>query len=210
MDNAAVMVFGAGGHAKVVIRTLELTGYKIAGVFDDAPAKHGQTVLGYTVLGGLEEALSLKCSRALLAIGDNATRQRIAKRFPIMDWVTAVHPRAWVDPSVVLGAGTIVFAGVVIQADTVIGKHAIINTSASIDHDCILGDFTHIAPGAHLAGEVTVGEGSFVGTGGVVVPGKRIGDWTIIGAGGVVIEDIPSRVIARGVPARSKKLLEDK
>jgi len=204
MDGYTVVVLGAGGHAKVAIRTLELSGYQIVGVFDDNPGKHGESIMGYPIQGYLEDVLGSGCNRALLAIGDNATRQQLVARFPNLEWITAIHPHAWVDTSVVLGPGTVVFAGAVIQADTVIGKHTIINTGASIDHDCVLGDFTHIAPGAHLAGQIIVGEGCLVGIGAVVIPGKHIGEWATLGAGSVTVKDIPAHVVATGVPACPK------
>jgi len=199
-----VVVLGAGGHAKVIMRVLELLDYHILGVYDDDPGKHGQLILGYAVRGSLDDALKADSKNAVLAIGDNVTRWRVAERFPDMQWITAIHPNAWFDPSVSIGMGTVIFAGAVIQADTVIGKHAIINTCASVDHDCVLGDFTHIAPGAHLAGQVTVGAGGFVGIGAVAIPGRRIGDWAVIGAGGVVVRDVPDHVIAVGAPARPR------
>jgi len=209
MHNPNVMVLGAGGHAKVVIRTLELLGYQIVGVFDDDPSKCGKFILGYPVQGALEEALDTDCRNAVLAIGDNAIRQRAVERLGALNWITAVHPDAWVDPSAVLGNGVMVFAGAVIQADAVIGDHVIINTCASVDHDCLLGDFVHVAPGAHLAGQVTVGAGVLIGIGGVAAPGTRIGDWSVIGAGGSVVEDIPAHVVAMGVPARPMRRVKD-
>lgn len=204
MNSKSVVVLGAGGHAKVTLRVLELLDYDILGVYDDDPGKHGKLILDYVVRGSLEDALKADCKNAVLAIGDNATRWRVAARFPDLQWITAIHPNAWVDPSASIGIGTVIFAGAVIQADTTIGKHAIINTCASVDHDCVLGNYTHIAPGAHLAGQVIVGIGGFVGIGAVVIPSRRIGDWAVIGAGGVVVRDVPDHVIAVGAPARAR------
>ena len=113
-----------------------------------------------------------------------------------------VHPAAWVDLSVELGPGAVVFAGAVIQPRTVVGAHAIVNTAASIDHDCRIGRFAHLAPGVHLAGTVTVGDGAFLGIGTVAIPGVTIGEWTQVGAGAAVVRDLPARVRAVGVPAR--------
>src|SRR5262249_58040314 len=111
-------------------------------------------------------------------------------------------PTAWVHPSVTIGAGTVIFAGAVIQPDATIGAHVIVNTRASIDHDCVLGDFVHVAPGVGLAGNVTLEEGAFLGIGAAAVPGSRVGAWATVGAGGVVIQPIAAGVTAVGVPAR--------
>ncbi len=201
----SVAVIGAGGHAKVVIATLRAAGFTVQAVFDDNPSRTGFEVLGVPVLGPIDSLVNAGFSVAVIAIGDNAVRQRIAQRLTHMQWLTAVHPNAWVHPSVRLGAGTVVFAGAVIQPEAVVGEHVIINTGATVDHECTVHDFAHIAPGAHLAGRVTVEEGAFVGMGSSVIQTVRIGAWTTLGAGAVVTQDIPAHVTAVGVPARVVK-----
>lgn len=197
-----VAVIGAGGHAKVVVSTLEAAGFQIQGVYDDNSATWGSMVLGRPVRGPLAELRRAKLLAAVIAVGNNAARKRIEASLPHLHWATAVHPSAWVHPSVRLGQGTVVCAGAVIQPDSTVGTHVIVNTQASIDHDGTIGNYVHVAPGAHLAGGVRLGEGAFVGLGSSVVQSVQIGDWATIGAGGVVTEDIPNNVTAVGVPAR--------
>jgi len=204
-DRLSVEVIGAGGHAKVVIATLAACGYNVIGIFDDDPKTHDRMILGIPVLGSLAEMDDKADTGRLIAIGHNETRKNISDRFPSANWITVVHPRAFVHESALLGSGTIVMAGVTIQPEARIGKHGIVNTCASIDHDCLLGDYVHIAPGCHLAGSVQLGEGVFMGIHSAAVPGIRIGDWSIIGAGGVVIENLPGGIVAVGVPSRVKK-----
>jgi sugar O-acyltransferase (sialic acid O-acetyltransferase NeuD family) len=195
-----VVVLGAGGHAKVVVSTLRLADWDVVAVFDDRPNIHGTTVLGVPIKGSLSEGPKSGCP-AVIAIGNNTDRQRAATELEL-DWVTAVHPRAWLDPSVVLGPGSVVFAGAVIQPDAQIGQHVVINTSVSVDHDCVIGDFAHVAPGAHLAGGIHVGQGALLGVGCTATVGVRIGDWSTVGAGAVVIRDVDDRAVVAGVPAR--------
>jgi UDP-perosamine 4-acetyltransferase len=204
-DNEQVYVIGAGGHAKVVISTLLAAGDNVQAIFDDDPRKWGESLLGIPVAGATSELGRLTSARAVIAIGDNASRRRLAKRFQRVDWVTVVHPSATVHPSVQLGPGTVVFAGTVIQPATVIGAHGIINTGATVDHDCLIEDYAHIAPGAHLGGGVRLGEGGFLGIGSTVSPGVMVGRWTVVGAGGVVVRDLPDDVVAVGVPANPVK-----
>lgn len=197
-----VAVIGAGGHAKVVMATLRDAGWRVVAAYDDDRSKWGTQVLGVTVVGGLDEFVSVPV-RAVIAIGSNRARQKVAARFDSrVEWVTVVHPRAWVDPSVRLGPGTVVFAGAIVQPDTVIGAHVIVNTGASIDHDNVLGDFVHVAPGSRLAGEVRVADGAFLGTGASVIVRVEVGPWSIVGAGAVVVRHVPPGVTAVGVPAR--------
>lgn len=197
-----VIVIGAGGHAKVVIGALRASGRTdVAGIVDDDLSKKGVELLGVPVLGSMRLLEHGGFDAAVIAIGGNAVRRKVAERFNLK-WLTVIHPNAWVDPSVKIGEGTLVFAGAVIQPDTTIGRHVIVNTGATIDHDCMLGDFVHVAPGAHLAGGVQVGADSFLGIGSVVIPSRKIGNSVTVAAGGVVIRDLPDHSVAIGVPAK--------
>jgi len=201
-DNSPIAVIGAGGHAKVVLATLQAMGFGVFAVYDDSPDKWGTEMMGVPVRGPVERIAEDGILRAVLAIGDNATRCRLSVKLRGIEWMTVVHPRAWVHSSVHLGGGTVVFAGAVIQPEARIGDHVIVNTAATIDHECVVGDYAHIAPGAHLAGRVEVGEGTFIGMGCNVIQCLRIGKWSTVGAGAVVTKRIPDHVTAIGVPAR--------
>jgi sugar O-acyltransferase (sialic acid O-acetyltransferase NeuD family) len=199
-----VYVIGASGHGKVVIATLQAAGAVVAGVLDDDPSKHGLSIMGVEVTG--PSTLAAGSGHAVLvAVGSNTTRKRIVDRLhDQVVWATAVHPQAYVHPSVALGEGTVVFAGAAIQPDTVIGRHVIVNTGATVDHDCRIGDYVHLAPGVNLAGDVRVNEGAFVGIGACAIQGVEVGEWATVGAGAAATRDIPDGVTAVGVPARAR------
>lgn len=200
----SVVVIGAGGHAKVVISTLQAAGYVVTGVFDDDVDKWGASVLNVPVSGGLSDLTRAGRRKAVIAIGDNRVRERLAREIN-MEWVAVAHPQSYVHDSVKLGEGSVVFAGAIIQPDTVVGAHAIVNTGATVDHDCVIDDFVHLAPGVRLAGGVQVARGAFLGIGTLVIPSRRVGEWAVVGAGGVVVKDIPGGVTAVGIPARPLK-----
>ncbi|MCP2043687.1 acetyltransferase [Pontibacter sp. HSC-36F09] len=190
-------LYGASGHAKVIIDILRDMGIPVLGAFDKNPAIKevgGIPVLGAEVEQDMEKPV-------IISIGDNAIRRRVAEQLKLA-FGNAIHPTAIISPSVTIAEGTVVMQGAIIQADAQIGRHAIINTGASIDHDCKIGDFAHISPGAVLSGNVQVGEGTHIGAGAVVIPNLKIGKWCKIGAGAVVIRDIPDGVTAVGNPAR--------
>ena len=190
-------LYGASGHAKVIIDILQSQGVSISGLFDDNP--NLKELQGIQVLGSYQGQL-LEVP-LLISIGNNEIRKKIAQQFQTKFGI-AIHTSTIVSSSASIGAGTVVMQGAIIQADVRIGEHVIINTRASIDHDCEIANFAHISPGAVLSGNVIVGEGTHLGAGVVVIPGVRIGKWSKIGAGAVVISDIPDGVTAVGNPAR--------
>lgn len=187
-------LFGASGHAKVIMDILTASGEKIDALIDDN--EKFNELNGYKVLHGVTDA-----SPIIVSIGVNAIRKKVVEKLT-GEFGTAIHPSAIVSPSAKIGEGTVVMAGAIINADAVIGKHCIINTGASVDHECVIGDYCHIAPHATLCGQVHVGEGSMVGVGACVIPCKNIGSWCTIGAGAAVVKDIPDGVTAVGVPAK--------
>jgi len=198
-----VYVIGAGGHAKVVVSTLQDQGMAVLGIWDDDADKWGQSLLGVPIIGGLDRARRhVGEAKFVLAIGDNETRRALAESLIDFEWATVVHPAAYLHPSVEVGAGTVVFAGAVVQPGVSIGRHCIINTGATVDHDCRIGDYVHLAPGVNLAGGVTVESRAMLGVGAAVVPGVRIGEGAMVGAGSVVIGDVDPGDTVAGVPAR--------
>jgi len=196
----ALLVLGAGGHAKVVIDTARAQGWSVYAAVDDNPNLWGHPIEGVPVLGSLETAAGWQ-GWAIIAVGDNRTRYAVSQRYALR-WATLIHPTAWLSHSAKIGEGTLVAAGVVVQPEAQIGRHAILNTACSIDHDCVVGDWVHIAPGARLAGGVHVDEGALVGIGAVVLPNIRIGAWSVVGAGAVVTREVPPHAVVVGVPAR--------
>lgn len=204
-----VLVFGAGGHAKVVIDVLLSRGeWQPAAVFDDNVKVHGKEFHGSRVHGDrhalLAHARASGVSRFIVAVGNNGARAEVFRFLEAagLQAVTAVHASAVVAPSARIGAGSVVMPGVCINADVAIGRNVIINTGACVDHDVVLGDAVHIAPGVHLCGGVSVGEGALVGVGASVIPGISIGANVLVAAGAVVVSNVAQGACVAGVPAR--------
>jgi sugar O-acyltransferase (sialic acid O-acetyltransferase NeuD family) len=203
--STGMAILGAGGHGKVVLSTLFAGGQHVDAFFDDDPTLIGKTVLGVRVEGPLNAATPDRVRSLIIAVGDNRVRQSLAQRFDWVTWGTARHPSSWIDSSVVLEGGSVVFAGAIVQPDAIIGEHVIVNTACTIDHDCRIGAFVHLGPGVHLCGDVSVDEGVLLGVGAVVRPGIRIGSWAVVGAGAVVVRDVPAGSTVTGVPAKPSR-----
>ncbi|MCF6273508.1 MAG: acetyltransferase [Rhodobacteraceae bacterium] len=195
----SLVIIGAGGHGRVVADTAESAGYEHITFLDDTfpeKTKNGAWPVDGkipTILGG---------APLFLALGHNHTRSRLWSELNLADSPVLCHPAAVVSRYAVLGAGTLVVAGSVVNFGAEIGRGAILNTGCSVDHDCRIGEFVHISPGARLAGNVTVGARSWVGIGAIIREGITIGADVTIGAGAVVIRNVPDGQTVVGAPAK--------
>jgi sugar O-acyltransferase (sialic acid O-acetyltransferase NeuD family) len=207
--NMPVIVLGAGGHAKVLINTLQLCSVEILGITDPDPALIGHEILGVPVIGPDANLKHYSVEKVHLVNGLGSVclpkaRCKIFEKYKKLGFIfaTVVHPTAIIAAAVKIGEGAQLMAGVILQPGVCIGDNVIINTRASIDHDCTIGSHSHIAPGVTLSGDVQVGTVAHVGAGASIVQGVRVGDGSLVGAGSVVLKDIPGSVKAYGCPAK--------
>ena len=198
------VIFGSGGHGKVVLDILLESGIDVTGFIDDDASKHGAVINGKKILGGWDYLKKNKGISVALGIGNNKVREDVFKKAKELglEIINAIHPKAVVSKTVKLSSGIVIMAGAVVNTNTVIEDGVCVNTSASVDHDCRLKKFCHIWPGANLAGTVEVGEYSYVGTGASVIQNLKIGNNAMIGSGAAVISNIPDGATAVGVPAK--------
>ncbi|WCT55359.1 acetyltransferase [Paenibacillus kyungheensis] len=208
------IIYGAGGHAKVIIDILHANHEMIIGVVDDYfKAKEFK---GIPVLGKSEDIKRIvkdyPDARFLVAIGNNNIRMNIVKQLEYFNikWGTAIHPSAIIGSEVTIGEGTVMMPNVVVNADSVIGKHTILNTATTVDHDCSIADYVHLSPGVHTAGGVSIGERTHIGIAASLIPGVHVGKDTIVGASSCVLSDLPDEIVAVGCPAKMIKNLKDK
>lgn len=193
-----MLLYGASGHAKVIIDCLLSKDIEISGVFDDDATK--KMLLSYKIVGKYDVDF-LPSDKIIISIGDNLIRKRISKSI-IHEFGNAINSTAVISNFAKIGKGNVIFQNAVIQSCVEIKNHVIVNTASCIDHDCILDSYVHLSPNATLCGNVSVGEGTHIGAGSVVIPNIKIGKWCIIGAGSVIINDIPDFSIVVGNPGK--------
>lgn len=207
-----VIIYGAGGHGKVVADILRACETEIEGFVDDDSQKSGQ-MFGLKILGGagyLIERASRGSVAVALGIGDNFARRLVAERCAATNaqLLTAVHPSATVADSARIASGVVIMAHAVVNPDAVVQRGAIINTGAIVEHDCKVGEFAHLSPKVAIGGNVELGDLSWLGIGAAVIPKVKVGTGSIVGAGATVVTDIDDWVVAIGTPARILRKLE--
>ena len=215
MQGERFLIWGGGGHGKVVADMIRAAGCTVVGFADRDPLKLHQVAEpgGASVVISEADLLALLSASGRLSdiegataialgIGDNVSRITSLPNAPHVSIPSLVHPSAIVSASSVLGRGTVVFPLAVINAASRVGEGVIVNSGAIIEHDCVVGDGAHIAPGSVLTGGVRVGARSTVGAGSTVLPGIQIGSDSIVGAGAVVTRDVPDHAVVAGNPAK--------
>ncbi len=192
-----VWIYGASGHGKVILDTLQKLNVQVAGFLDDNESI--REFMDHRVIRPAE--LTGHNFEVVMAIGDNQTRKKVVERSRY-NFAPAIHPSAVISANATIEEGTVIMAGAVIQSGCSIGKHVIINSGAIVDHDCVIGDFAHISPGAVLCGNVTIGDCTWVGAGSTIIEGITVEKNAIIGAGSLIREDVPENLLVVGNPQR--------
>lgn len=200
--DASLLIFGAGGHARVVADAVQQThaDWRLIASDRNDQLCRGELLSGIPLV--TVASPSLWFGSLHVAIGDNQAREKESVTLGLHRLLSVVHPRASVSPYTQLAEGCFVAAQAVIAPGVGLGRGVIVNHAAVVDHECSVGAFSHIAPGAVLGGGVRIGSGVLVGSGSVVLHGRYVCDGVVIGAGAVVCHDIQQVGTYVGIPAR--------
>ena len=210
MGSSALLIAGAGGHARACIDVVEAAGAIRIGGLMGRPDEVGQQVLGYRVLGSESDIAPLRAEHdhALVGVGQIKSYAAREQLFDLLaghgfTLATIVSPRAYVSPHAEIGAGSIVMHGAVVNAGARIGRNCIINSMALVEHDVSIDDHCHVATGARVNGGVVIGSRVFIGSGSTILQGARIGSRSIVAMGAQVRHDCPEGTTV--TPTRRQK-----
>jgi sugar O-acyltransferase (sialic acid O-acetyltransferase NeuD family) len=199
-----VVIIGSGGHAVSVSETVSAMGLTIS--YYVSEGRSGGSLLGRPVREVLETPHVRDGGLVVLAIGDNASRARVWKRLaetvPHEQMPAIIHPSAVIAASAEIASGSVILQGAIIGAGSQVTTGCLVNSRASLDHESTLGTFSSLAPGAITGGRVTIGDRVAICIAACVRQGVSIGHDTVVGASSYVNRDLPSGVVAYGVPAR--------
>ena len=163
------------------------------------------THLGVDVLGG---ECRIDPTVSVMRWGEKAHALVLEDRVSLYANTRLVLGDVDADPCVgiQIGAGTIVNVGAYLSGEggLTIGADVLIGAQAkllSAGHDIDAGDDI-IARNRITRSRIVVDDGAWIGAGAIVLEGVHIGRGAVVAAGAVVRSDVPSGMIAAGVPAR--------
>jgi len=190
MSKPALILVGAGGHARACIDVIEQQGrYQIAGLIG-VPEELDASHLGYAVFATDVDLpdLSRQYQHAFISIGQiQSPDVRIRFYFRLLELgfqlPTVISPAAYVSRHATIGVGSIVMHGAIVNAGAEVGDNCIINSRALVEHDSRVEANCHISTGAILNGNTRIGAGSYVGSGSVIREGVALGEGCMVGMG---------------------------
>jgi len=205
-----IVIIGAGGVGREVASLIKQINSKketwnIIGFVDDNEDYIGKFVNGVRVLGKIDYLNSVdKEVNVVCAIADYKTKKRIVENIKNSNvkCVNIIHPDVYIDNTISLGEGIIIYEGAVITTNVVLNDHVIVSPKCGIGHDTEIGKYTSLLWNVNIGGNVKIGEGCLLGTGSSVIQNIKIGENMVVGAGAVVVKELPANCIAVGVPAK--------
>ena len=208
IKNKKILVFGAGGHARVICDVFESNGFSVTALFDDKIHLKGKKSGVWKINGNLVDMIQeIKTNSGLeffIAVGDNFLRKSISQRIveeTKKKPLNCISSFSVVSSHTSMKSGIFIAPGVVINYGVKIGDGVIVNTAATVDHDCDLGDYSAVQPGVHLGGGVKIGKKALIGIGASVKQYLKVGDEAVVGGGAMVIKDVDPEKTVVGVPA---------
>ncbi len=209
MKKPGIILLGAGGHAHACMDVIERHGrYEIAGLVGMAEEVNLKSLGNFVIAsdGDLHE-LAKTYLYALVAVGQIGSAEKRVRLYRLavelgFELPAIVSPLAYVSRHSVIGSGSIVMHGAIVNAGARLGNNCIVNTNALIEHDATIEDHCHISTGAILNGNVSLGAGSFVGSGSTIREGVALGKGSVVGMGVAVRHDQPDgiRFVGNGEP----------
>jgi sugar O-acyltransferase (sialic acid O-acetyltransferase NeuD family) len=208
-----IVIFGGGGHAKVIISIIKRDYFKQFKVIGYTDLESRKELLGVKYLGTdsyidnfYKKNNSLKGIIGLGFVKPSSSRTELYNFYKKkISFPSIISNHSSIQEDCDVGNATVIMDGVVINSSTKIGECSIINTSTSIDHDCEIGSFTHIAPGCTLSGGINIGNNCMIGVGTTIIQGVSVVDDVIIGAASLVSKDISAAGTYVGYPLRKIK-----
>jgi sugar O-acyltransferase (sialic acid O-acetyltransferase NeuD family) len=193
-----ILLIGCGVLAEQIIHAIKHydTNVKVVGFVDDT-VSIGTIRYEITCLGAIKEIKEIFAAggfdKLLISIGYNYLKERRGIFNSLKNnysFYTFIHPTAYIDVSVKVGAGSFISAGVHLEKDVTIGDNTFVYNNVVVCHDSCVGAHSFISPMVCIAGYTVIGQCCMLGIGSVIIDHLNIADFVRSGAGTVVINSL--------------------
>ena len=206
-----VLVIGASGSSAEIAlplqdKTKNIDGHSMHGFLDDDPNLMESLVLGWPVLGPVQNWVGLREFGLASGIGNSVN---FVNRYGILDGIRS-HGGHFV--RVIASDANTSFAAdisgsAVVASNSFIGSHAVLEDfvyvmpNSVVSHHSRIGRGTIVCSGVVISGDCDVGPFSYIGAGATVKDHISIGPRILVGSGSNVICDLHEEGIYVGNPA---------
>ena len=202
------LIIGAGTYGEVYLFYLKEAGYEIVCFLDDNKDLWGSEVHGIPVQGpitSLESINTIDVEAVFCPIGNNSLRVEFLAKAEQLGFKTPcfIHSTAVIPSNLEIGRGVYILPGSIIMPYVKLDDYVMISMGAKVAHHSILKKGAFISTGVNFGANIIAKECAYVGIGATIMTGiQELGNECLIGAGSVVINNVPSKAIVAGVPAK--------
>ena len=166
-------------------------------------------ILDYKVLGktkSIQEAYNRsEFDEMILGIGYKhlKVRKKIFENYRgTIPFGNIIHRESWLDPTVKLGVGNVIYPGCLVDQGSIIDDNIIMNVNCTVAHDTQINSHCFLSPRVAIAGFVRIGEQCILGINSTIIDNIKINSSVQLGGGTVVIDDLKQSGLYVGNPAR--------
>jgi sugar O-acyltransferase (sialic acid O-acetyltransferase NeuD family) len=217
------IIFGVSAFLSDIFDIIHANGARVAQIFLNMPERRPERVIGYRervarlgydievheTLTAFKPQKGFSYTLGTPSPHKNKLVEELKNKF-FLTFNTLIHPTAFLGSNVHAGEGVIINVNATVGPNAFLNDFCVINRCVSIGHDSNIGKHALIGPNAAIAGSVTIGECATIAMKATVIDRIHIGSWSVIGAGSLVTKDVPSEVVAYGVPAKVVRDNEEK
>jgi acetyltransferase EpsM len=188
-----LIIYGAGGHAKVVGEAAYSLAVYEKIIFVDPFVEKFPFITNnpkFPLVSSYPMQGKELHTKSFCAIGDNAIRKKVVSDYSKDNFIYIASNEAYISRFCNISPGVFIAPKASVNTETSIGSHSIVNTGAVTEHDCKISSFCHIGPNAELGGNVLLGNKVFVGGNAFINPNLSVCCDVTIGSGSVVTKDI--------------------
>lgn len=204
-----IAIIGSGNLGQQIASHIHQdTEDKVVAFFDEFKEK-GNLVKEISIIGGNNDIISEYKKNSFDEILIGIGYKHMSFRKQIFDklknkipFYTFKHSTVYVNNSVKIGQGSVIYPCCVIDQEVEIGENVLINISCSIAHDTKIGSHSFLSPKVAIAGFVNIEEQCIFGINSTIIDNIKIAKKTQLGGGTVVINHIEKSGLYVGNPAR--------